>query len=610
MASDKGLVIGEVTSDLIQILDVVVELRSNEGAASYERVYEATSGELNLHLLSYIRFLEGEQLVTYDRISDEIEVTTQGEQVRLGPEQIRGAAAEAFAERLVDDGEEGSWSGGEQAAMGAHTQEEFADVFGEAVEGIDDAFGDGGQAPVQQQVAGGSEDGDAALDGGVSYEDSSGPEGSAKDSQVSTQATGPASDPSNSLPDEETSMNGETETPAAAAQWSAPSQESPVDQQAFERIEEIGSGGIGTVYLGRQVRLNRQVAIKEIREIFNVFAGVQRDDIIARFQSIAETQASLLHPNIVQLIDVSTTSEYPFSVMQYAPNGNLRRLIEHGKRPPLKVSLKYFLQMLHAINTAHDQGVVHGSLKPENVVLDQAGNALVTDFGISKIVEREGGRGNQVYVGVGSVAYMSPEQFQDPNLATVQSDIYSLGIMLYEMLTGKVPGRRSPMPSSFYPDIPRTLDDIFDQMSMDREEDRYDAVDEIIVDLHRSEAVLDLLDKRSGVLFLRDPMTHGELGLGEDVELDVEPSGGGEGAAVVTDEELKEEGESVADEVEEEEAQEVGGDTPQEEDEASDVEESAEEDEAAEDDEGSDDGSDEDGDVLDKLDKYGEMFDD
>src|SRR5690554_6280628 len=134
---------------------------------------------------------------------------------------------------------------------------------------------------------------------------------------------------------------------------------------------------------------------------------------------------------------------------------------------------------------------MHGSLKPENVVLDATGNAMLTDFGISRVVEREGGKGNQVYVGVGTVAYMSPEQFQNPNLATVKSDIYSLGIMLYEMLTGKVPGRRSPMPSSFYPDIPRKLDDIFDRMSMDREEDRYGSIDEIIAELYEATEVMD-----------------------------------------------------------------------------------------------------------------------
>jgi eukaryotic-like serine/threonine-protein kinase len=326
------------------------------------------------------------------------------------------------------------------------------------------------------------------------------------------------------------------------------------------------------------VRLDRPVAIKEIREIFNVFAGVQKADILERFRSIVTTQASLMHPNIIQLIDLDTSGEYPYSVMQFAPNGNLRRVIDHGERPPLEVSLKYFLQILHGLNTAHDQGVVHGSLKPENVVLDQAGNALLTDFGIARIVERDGSRGNQVYVGVGSVAYMSPEQFQDPNLATIKSDIYSLGIMLYEMLTGKVPGRRSPMPSSFFPDIPRALDDIFDKMCMDREEDRYASIDAVITDIYSESTVLSILDKRSGVLFLRDPIEHGSTGLGADVAFEPLP-----------------EPDEVEEAVEESEVSDPSWDDDGE----SEVDDDGEASEETE--EG-------DGNVLEKLDKYGELL--
>ena len=285
----------------------------------------------------------------------------------------------------------------------------------------------------------------------------------------------------------------------------------------YVRKEEIGSGGIGTVYLGEQDRLARPIAIKEIRNIFHVFADVQRDDIVRRFVEIVQTQATLDHPNIIQIYDVVSDDDYPYVVMQYAPKGNLRRLIDTEGRPELNVAMSYFMQILHALNSAHERGVVHGGLKPENVVLDPAGNALLTDFGMSQVVERaSGGGGNQVYVGVGTVAYMSPEQFMDPNLASVQSDIYSLGIMFYEMLTGKVPGRRSPMPSSFYPDIPRKLDDIFDRMSMDDRDDRFSNVRDILREVYSAVEVMDIMDKRSGVLFLRDPTSYGELGLDGD----------------------------------------------------------------------------------------------
>ncbi len=370
----------------------------------------------------------------------------------------------------------------------------------------------------------------------------------------------------------------------------------------YTREETIGSGGIGTVYRGRQTRLNRAVAVKEIRDIFHVFADVQRDDIVDRFIEIIQTQARLNHTNIIETLDIDPDAEYPFVVTQWAPGGNLRRLIEIEGRPPLAVALRYFLQILHALTAAHDQGVVHGGLKPENVVLDQAGNALLTDFGIARVVERGGG--NQVYVGVGTVAYMGPEQFHSPNRTSVKSDIYSLGIMFYEMLTGKVPGRRSPMPSSFYPDIPRKLDDIFDQMSMDSEEDRYASTTDILQEIYSSPEVMKILDKRAGVLFLRDPMRFGELGLGKNVKLDALPeepappmerSSGGFIAAPL--DEVDDPG-LYEDSVPEEVPLGATASEPQQLD-------ASQGDDAhvAPDREGAE------GDVLDKLDKYGAMFD-
>ena len=294
-------------------------------------------------------------------------------------------------------------------------------------------------------------------------------------------------------------------SPGAMDSTGAPTSGQSAQRPAYERIEEVGSGGIGTVYRGRQTRLDREVAIKEIREIFNVFAGIDRDDVVDRFQSIVETQASLNHPNIIQIIDIDTGVQFPYSVMELAPRGNLRRVIDGDERPDLNVVLQYFLQVLHALKTAHDADVIHGNLKPENVVLDTAGNALVTDFGLSDIIDSQAGSRNQVFVGVGSVAYMSPEQLKDPNLVSAKSDMYSLGIMFYEMLTGEVPGRRSPMPSEVFEDIPSVLDDIFDQMSRDDETERYEAVDEIIDELYQSEEVVQILDDRAAVLFLSDP---------------------------------------------------------------------------------------------------------
>lgn len=575
MSSEEALRIGDLVDELLRVIQTALEQGTSEGGASYRSVQAALSGELSLHLLSYIRFLEGEQLLEYDRLSEEVRILEPGEAVLVDSEAMRLAAKRFFSDQLVEDEEEGA--------------ELFADLFEEESEGSEEF---GASVGVSEDYFSDDPAVDEADSGGFLEEDT---DGEVVEADQEAFATGFAAGEADSeeVEDQQEDAAFDMDAQVMGAGDGSPSikQGGSMGEEAFERIEELGSGGIGTVYRGRQVRLNREVAIKEVKEIFNVFAGVQREDILERFRTIVQTQASLLHPNIVQLIDIDTSGDYPFAVMQYAPNGNLRRVIEYGDRPPLKVSVKYFLQILHALNTAHDQGVVHGSLKPENVVLDQAGNAMLTDFGISRIVEREGGRGNQVYVGVGTVAYMSPEQFQDPNLATKKSDIYSLGIMLYEMLTGKVPGRRSPMPSSFFPDIPRALDDIFDRMSMDREEDRYDSIDEIIADIYASEEVLSILDKRSGVLFLRDPLIHGTVGLGHEYEESTANSG-----AVIADQPEFSDVEEVAPESSEpvvEAAEELSEAVSEAEDEELEVEQ--------------EDGA-ESGDVLDKLDKYGALF--
>lgn len=603
MSGADTLVLEEIVDDLVRVVQSVEAQYDRTGKVSYQSVQREVSADLSLHLLNYLRFLEGEGLLTYDRITDEIRITDEGRAMAVNPDTIREAARVTFSDHLGPDDGSAMDEEAELEVEGA-----FSRMFDDMPAEMDSSIGSAGPWDGEDEAEGRGIGGVSMKESGESGSPSSfASEGSGR--EVSGSVDTPEGTGESTTGSEQESARGELATTPATSSSAkgavAPRQAGKgMQEDRFERLEELGSGGIGTVYKGRQVSLNREVALKEVREVFSVFAGVQRQDILTRFQSIMQTQARLLHPNIIQVIEVDISGEFPYAVMQFAPNGNLRRLIEHGERPPLAVALKYFLQILHALNTAHDQGVVHGSIKPENVVLDSAGNAMLTDFGISKIVERDGGRGNQVYVGVGTVAYMSPEQFQDPNLATVKSDIYSLGIMFYEMLTGKVPGRRSPMPSSFYPDIPRALDDIFDKMSIDSLEDRYDTIEEIIEDVYAAEEVLSILDKRAGVLFLRDPMMYGEVGVGEGVTLGSPVPVWEE--LVVRDKEEREGGESHEAEMHAEEVSEV-----------SEVEEVdfGEVPAVALSDEGIDSMASEvdefdegEGGLLDKLDKYGQLF--
>jgi serine/threonine protein kinase len=274
----------------------------------------------------------------------------------------------------------------------------------------------------------------------------------------------------------------------------------------YEKLATIGSGGMGTVYRARQVPLRREVALKEIRELLGFFSDKQKKEIHHRFAEVVQDAASLAHPNIAPLHDVNLDREYPYVVSELCEGGSARRLIAHAEELPVGLVLQVLLQTLHALGAAHTQGVVHRGLKPENLLLDRYGNVKVSDFGFSRLVEADAAVIRQVYVGIGSVAYMAPELFTEPASVGPQADIYALGIIFYELLTRRLPGRRSPMPSQHAEKLPRAIDDIFDKMTRDSRAERYASVDDILDDCDRVEGLGDVLDEKTRVLVAKNPL--------------------------------------------------------------------------------------------------------
>jgi eukaryotic-like serine/threonine-protein kinase len=276
----------------------------------------------------------------------------------------------------------------------------------------------------------------------------------------------------------------------------------------YEKLASMGSGGIGTVYRARQVPLNREVALKEIRELFGFFSEDQRGEITRRFTDVIRACAQLAHPNILPIHDVNLDREFPYVVTELAPNGSARRLINDAEDIPVQLVFKYLLQTLHALRAAHAQRVYHRGLKPEQLLIDAYGNVKVSDFGFQRIVERDHAVIRQVYVGMGNVAYMAPELYTDALSAGPQTDIYALGIIFYELLTRKLPGRRSPMPSQFIKELPTGIDDIFDRMTRDSRTERYNTIDDILDDIDKLEGLGELLDKQTQVLVGENPLVH------------------------------------------------------------------------------------------------------
>jgi serine/threonine protein kinase len=284
---------------------------------------------------------------------------------------------------------------------------------------------------------------------------------------------------------------------SAGGEISAAPHAADVVDGRYEKVASLGNGGIGHVWRARQVALGREVALKELREIFALVSEEQRNEICKRFSDVVRAAASLAHPNILPIHDVNLERDFPYLVTELCPNGSVRRLILEAEAIPVTLAIKYLLQTLHAMRAAHKMHVVHRGIKPDNLLIDGYGNIKVSDFGFSRLLERDQSAIRQVYVGVNSVAYMAPELFNDPTHTGPQSDIYALGIIFYELLTRKLPGRRSPLPSQIDAALPSGIDDIFDNMTRDSQRERYATVDDILDDFDRLKGLPEFLDTQT-----------------------------------------------------------------------------------------------------------------
>jgi len=237
--------------------------------------------------------------------------------------------------------------------------------------------------------------------------------------------------------------------------------------KSYELEGLIGMGGFGAVYRARQAVVEREVAIKIIWPAF-----ANHPNFIRRFEAEAQLVAGLEHPYIVPLYDYWRDPEGAYIVMRLLRGGHLRGLIERGPLP-LKQAAHILENVAAALALAHRYGVVHRDIKPENILLDDDGNAYLADFGIAQILSNQGG---DDFAGMGSPAYAAPEQLSG-GLISSQGDIYSLGIVLYEMLTGQHPfpdldemsvtqllQQRMIMPVPLLrgarPDLPAALDEV------------------------------------------------------------------------------------------------------------------------------------------------------
>lgn len=199
----------------------------------------------------------------------------------------------------------------------------------------------------------------------------------------------------------------------------------------YEIIEKIGNGGMATVYKARCTILNRYVAVKVLREEFTT-----DEEFIKRFNTEAQAAASLTHPNIVSVFDVGQEYNIYYIVMELIQGKTLKQIIAEEGALPWKWSVNIAIQICSALEVAHKNGIVHRDIKPHNIIITEEGIAKVTDFGIAKAVSNS--TITAFGTTIGSVHYFSPEHARG-GYTDAKSDIYSLGVVMYEMVTGKVP---------------------------------------------------------------------------------------------------------------------------------------------------------------------------
>lgn len=202
----------------------------------------------------------------------------------------------------------------------------------------------------------------------------------------------------------------------------------------YRIIEQLGEGGMAIVYKAFDTHLERDVAVKVIRT--DQFAPAVLEKILKRFEREAKLLAKLSHPNIVGVIDYGEYENIPYLVMEYLPGGTLKERL--GKPIPAGEAARILLPVARALDYAHRQGMIHRDVKPSNILITADGEPMLTDFGIAKLLE--GGDSQTLTgtgVGIGTPEYMAPEQWIGE--ATQASDQYSLGVIFYEMVTGRKP---------------------------------------------------------------------------------------------------------------------------------------------------------------------------
>lgn len=258
----------------------------------------------------------------------------------------------------------------------------------------------------------------------------------------------------------------------------------------YEILDKIGTGGMSDVYKAMDHILGREVAVKVLKQEF-----AEDVTFVTKFRSEAQSAAGLEHPNIVNIYDVGSENGMYYIVMEYVEGITLKTYIEKKGQLNFKEAISIAIQVGRGIEAAHNKGIIHRDIKPQNIIISTEGKVKVTDFGIARATSS-----NTIHADVmGSVHYASPEQARN-GYVDGKSDIYSLGIVMYEMVTGRVPfdgdttvavalqhlQEEMVAPSAYASDLPISLEKIILKCTMKSPDRRYAAIEDLLLDLKKA----------------------------------------------------------------------------------------------------------------------------
>ncbi len=291
--------------------------------------------------------------------------------------------------------------------------------------------------------------------------------------------------------------------------------------QKFDRyqiLERLGVGGMATVYKAYDSRLDREVAIKVIRR--DAFPPEQMDMLLKRFERESKSLARLSHANIVSVLDYGEFDGSPYLVMEYLSGGTLKDRL--GKPMPWRDAVQMLLPIAHALEYVHDRNIINRDVKPSNILLNEKGQPMLTDFGLVKVFGEEAkemtnltGSGMEM----GTPDYMAPEQWMGQTNA--QSDLYSLGVVLYEMITGRRPytadtpagvllkqaNEPLPLPKKYVPDLPANVEAVLLKALAKEPQNRYPDMHTFAGDMQNLLSGRDVVALRTNAETLRLHMT-------------------------------------------------------------------------------------------------------